>query len=352
LRYFVFIGASGGAATKLGRQASNAKFEHEMYSKALFKRTEDEKAELFQRLQQLKADRANTFNSVEVQLHGRQKEIDDLKQERTELLGRFQDLQNSATSLVEKMKGQQDELAASKSANEGLANLAAVREAAGDGLMTPRQPTDIPGKVAGAPSDTVVDADATVPATTSAVDGRIATLATRIEELENEVQLDQVPALEVKIKALETQLDAQAAELQAKTAELAVVAAALTGAKISPAAPAGVSVDELEALKDEADDLRGENEVAQGEIKYLKDMLKASKEEVRKAELESLATTKTVSAQVDELLESLRGKESALADAQDEVSAAKDKLVSGGELLRRDVQIPLSPCTLRARHPS
>ena len=171
-------------------EASNAKFEHEMYSKALFKRTEEEKAELFQRLQQLKADRANTFNTVEVQLFGRQKEIDDLKQERTELLGRFQDLQNSATSLVEKIKAQQEELAASKSANEALANIAVAREASGDGLATRTQSTKTVKETDNV--DAVVDVDATVPVVTSAADDRVASLEARIKELENEVRSDQL----------------------------------------------------------------------------------------------------------------------------------------------------------------
>jgi hypothetical protein len=103
-------------------------------------------------------------------------------------------------------------------------------------------------------------------------------------------------------------------------------------------APAGASVEELESLKDEADKLRGDNEVAQGEIKYLKDMLKASKEEAQKSELENMATAKSMPAQIDALLESLRVKDLTLVDSKEklvtlveEVADAKRALESSTE---------------------
>lgn len=259
-------------------EASNARYEHEMHMKSVFKRGEEEKAFLFQRLQQQKADRANTFKTIEVQLIGKQKEIDDMVTERTELLDKFQELQATTVAMTDKAKGLQMKLDAANLHIEGNSVISPDLGIADESLNT--GDTNVTEMI---PSDTIYMA---------------------------------------QVKELQEQLQEQLASATKKANE----------------APSTWGVDKL---KDMITKLKAQNIGLEEDITNLNHQVELEREAVKLAEANAASKT-LMSKEIEILQSKLQVKDTELSDVRKKLSKALATSTIEADSIRQEVESKLA----------
>lgn len=352
-------------------EATNAKFEHEMKVKSSFERIVKEKEELVQKLQHIQTEKAHASSTAEVHLLEKEKEINDLKVERSELLIRFQELQNSALALTEKTKSLQTELTKAKEMSATLQDSKALTELVSPDGATPSLTATVEdpdaisqaASVAVARSLTGTNASSDATATENKANAtsndsaaeQIKLLQARLAEfeaaaIEKPTSSDQTQSLENRVSELELELK----EARADTA----TAVAASSARLE------ASTEEVSSLTQANNELKAENERLAEEVSQLQSLLKVAKEVAQNAEDDLATTTKKMSNEVDELLGSLKDKENALADALDSLSSNKEKMVAladqateakkqadeAGEALKRSDKLEAEIARLKAEN--